>query len=206
MDSRKRCLGNIKVEQTVFFLCDMQEKFKPVIAYFKEILEVAKRLVTASKYLEIPLVVTEQYPKGLGRTVTDLQVGHAAGLIHKTKFSMVVPEVEELMARLCSGNVRHVVLFGIETHVCVQQTVIDLLERGYEVHVVADATSSRNHTDRMFAFERFRHAGAIVTTAEALLMQLVGDKQHPQFKPIQSLIMANSPDSGLVPTLEDTSV
>ncbi|KAI0232978.1 Isochorismatase domain-containing protein 1 [Lamellibrachia satsuma] len=184
----------------------MQEKFKPVIAYFKEILEVAKKLTTASKYLDIPLVVTEQYPKGLGSTMSELKVDHAAGLFHKTKFSMVIPEVEKLMSSLCNGNVRHIVLFGIEAHVCIQQTVIDLLERGYEVHVVVDATSSRNHVDRMFAFERFRQAGAIVTTCEAVLLQLVGDKEHPQFKWIQTLIMSKSPNSGLVPITKDITV
>merc|ERR1712150_241372 len=111
---------------------------------------------------------------------------------------MGIPEVEEKLKTLCAGDVKHVVLFGIEAHVCIQQTVIDLLERDIEVHIVADACSSRSQMDRTFAYERFQAAGAIVTTSEAILLQLVGDKEHPNFKEIQSLIKTSAPTSGLV--------
>ncbi|XP_041349041.1 isochorismatase domain-containing protein 1-like isoform X1 [Gigantopelta aegis] len=196
-----RTFGNIRLDQTVFFLCDMQERFRPAIKYFPDILEVAKRLVQATKVLDIPLIVTEQYPKGLGSTVPELDINNAVAVFPKTKFSMVLPEVEEKLKSLCSGNVRHVVLFGIETHVCIQQTVIDLLDRTYEVHVVADGCSSRSQMDRLFALQRFQHSGATVTTSEAVLLQLVGDKEHPKFKEIQGLIKTSAPDSGLVANL-----
>nr|KAG5694281.1 hypothetical protein BaRGS_031999 [Batillaria attramentaria] len=191
-------LGDIKLDQTVFFMCDMQEKFRPAIKFFPDIVEVAKRLVSATKILNIPLVVTEQYPKGLGSTVQELDVSSAVCVVPKTKFSMVLPEVEGTLKTLCEGKVKHIVLFGIETHVCIQQTVIDLLKQGFEVHVIADACSSRSQMDRLFAMERFRQMGAIVTTSEALLLQLVGDKDHPKFKEIQALIKISAPDSGLV--------
>ncbi|CAC5417971.1 Isochorismatase domain-containing protein 2A,Isochorismatase domain-containing protein 2B,Isochorismatase domain-containing protein 2,Isochorismatase domain-containing protein 1 [Mytilus coruscus] len=193
-----RRLGNLCADKTVFFLCDMQERFRNAIKYFPEITEVASRLVQASKLLNIPLIVTEQYPKGLGNTVSELDISHAVGTFAKTKFSMVLPDVEKQLESLCSNNVQHIVLFGIETHVCIQQTVIDLLNKNYEVHIVADACSSRSQTDRVFALERFRHMGATVTTSEAVLLQLIGDKDHPQFKAIQSLIMKSAPDTGLV--------
>ncbi|XP_041349042.1 isochorismatase domain-containing protein 1-like isoform X2 [Gigantopelta aegis] len=157
--------------------------------------------VQATKVLDIPLIVTEQYPKGLGSTVPELDINNAVAVFPKTKFSMVLPEVEEKLKSLCSGNVRHVVLFGIETHVCIQQTVIDLLDRTYEVHVVADGCSSRSQMDRLFALQRFQHSGATVTTSEAVLLQLVGDKEHPKFKEIQGLIKTSAPDSGLVANL-----
>lgn len=193
-----RKLGNIKLAETVFFLCDMQEKFRPAIKYFDEIVEVSKRLVAASKILSIPLIVTEQYPKGLGKTVSELDVSHAAGVFDKTKFSMVLPSVEQSLKTLCNGHAKHIVLFGVETHVCIQQTMIDLLERGYEVHVIADATSSRSQMDRLFAIQRFQHSGATVTTSEAILLQLVGDKDHPSFKEVQGLIKVSAPVSGLI--------
>ncbi|XP_064612642.1 isochorismatase domain-containing protein 1-like [Liolophura sinensis] len=196
-----RKLGNIVLDQTAFFLCDMQEKFRPAIKYFPDILEVSKRMVQASTILQIPLVVTEQYPKGLGSTVTELDVSTAVVVAPKTKFSMLVPEVEEKMKILCNGDVQHVVLFGIETHVCIQQTAIDLLARNIEVHVVADACSSRSQMDRVFALERLRQIGAVVTTSEAILLQLVGDKDHPKFKEVQSLIKVSAPESGLVAQL-----
>ncbi|ELU04580.1 hypothetical protein CAPTEDRAFT_225831 [Capitella teleta] len=199
MATDKAVLGDIKPDKTVFFMCDMQEKFKPSILYFDDILNVSCRLVDACKILQIPLIVTEQYPKGLGPTCKQLDIGHAVKIVPKTKFSMVLPEVEEELVKLCSGDVRHVVLFGIEAHVCIQQTVIDLLKKGIEVHVIADAVSSRSQMNRLFAFERFRQIGATVTTSEAILFQLIGDKDHPHFKAIQGIIKKNAPESGLVP-------
>uniref|UniRef100_A0A0B7BWS4 Isochorismatase domain-containing protein 1 n=1 Tax=Arion vulgaris TaxID=1028688 RepID=A0A0B7BWS4_9EUPU len=191
-------LGNIRLTQTVLFVCDMQERFRSPVKYFNEIAEVANRLVEASRILGIPLIVTEQYPKGLGSTVPEVNINSAVGVFPKSKFSMWIPEVEEKMRNLCGGNVHHVILCGVEAHVCIQQTVIDLLNRDIEVHVVADAVSSRNQVDRMIALERFRHMGAIVTTSEAILLQLVGDKDHPKFKEIQGLIKTLAPDSGLL--------
>ncbi|XP_076452422.1 isochorismatase domain-containing protein 1-like [Babylonia areolata] len=199
--AQPRRLGDLKVDKTVFFLCDMQERFRPAIKYFDDILEVAKRLIAATRILDIPLVVTEQYPKGLGSTVAELDISSAVCTVPKTKFSMLLPEVEGTLKTLCDGKVQHIVLFGIETHVCIQQTVIDLLTRGFEVHVVADGCSSRSQMDRMFALERFRHMGATVTTSEAVLLQLVADKDHPKFKEVQALIKVSAPQSGLTPNL-----
>ncbi|KAJ8036583.1 Isochorismatase domain-containing protein 1 [Holothuria leucospilota] len=187
--------GNLSPACTAFLLCDMQEKFRPVIKHFPDILEVADRLVKTSKILQIPLIVTEQYPKGLGSTVEELDTSHAKGVYAKTKFSMVISPVEEQLGRL--PNLTAVVLFGVETHVCVEQTAIDLVTRGLDVHVVADATSSRSMMDRMFAFERLRQAGVIVTTSEAVMFQLVGDKENPKFKEVQALVKNLAPTSGL---------
>lgn len=195
MTSRK--LGNIKPENAIFFLCDIQEKFRPVIRYFKEILEIAEKMVEATTILDIPLIVTEQYPKGLGETVPELKekLKEGQARFSKTKFTMLIPEVLGQLG--ANETIQHVVLFGIETHVCIQQTVIDLMERGYQVHIVADACSSRTQMDRTFAFERFRQIGAFVTTSDAILLQLIGDKEHHHFKAIQKLIKKTAPDSGL---------
>ncbi|XP_078589592.1 isochorismatase domain-containing protein 1-like [Branchiostoma floridae x Branchiostoma japonicum] len=194
-----RVLGNLSAETAAFFLCDMQERFRPAIKFFPEILQIGQRLVEASKILDIPLIVTEQYPNGLGSTVAELDVSSAKVVVPKTKFSMVVPEVEEVLKSM--AGLRSVVLFGIEAHVCVQQTALDLLARGLEVHVIADATSSRSQMDRVYAFDRLRQAGAVLTTSESTLLQLVGDKNHPKFKEIQGLIKVSAPDSGLVPKM-----
>jgi len=201
MASTMRKFGDLKLNQTVLFVCDIQEKFRKAISFFEEIASVSNRLTAASKILEIPLIVTEQYPKGLGSTVEELDISNAAVVAPKTKFSMLVPEVEEKLKTLCNGDVKHVVLCGIETHVCIQQTVIDLLKRDIEVHVVADAVSSRSQADRLVALERFRAMGATVTTSEAVLLQMVGDKDHPAFKQIQGLIKVSAPDTGLAPKL-----
>ncbi|RUS70622.1 hypothetical protein EGW08_021613 [Elysia chlorotica] len=191
-------LGDLKLNQTILFVCDIQERFRNAISCFAEIAQVSNRLTEASRILDIPLIVTEQYPKGLGNTVPEVNISNAVQVFPKTKFSMVVPDVEDKLKTLCGGQVKHVILCGIETHVCIQQTVIDLLSRDIEVHVVADAVSSRTQVDRMFALERFRHMGATVTTSEAVLLQLVGDKDHPKFKDVQSLIKVSAPDTGLL--------
>ncbi|KAM6985388.1 isochorismatase domain-containing protein 1 [Aplochiton taeniatus] len=196
LQSDVAALGNLCPATTAFFCCDMQERFRPVIKYFGDIISVGQRLLQGARTLGIPVVVTEQYPKGLGSTVQELDLSAARLVVPKTKFSMVVPEVEALLAELPA--VRSVVLFGVETHVCIQQTALDLIGRGYEVHLVADSASSRSMMDRMFAFERLARAGVIVTTSEAVLLQLVADKEHPKFKEVQNIIKASGPESGLL--------
>ncbi|KAK2511318.1 isochorismatase domain-containing protein 1 [Columba livia] len=189
-------LGNLTPSSTVFFCCDMQERFRPAIKYFGDIISVGQRLLQGARLLGIPVIVTEQYPKGLGSTVQEIDLTGAKLVLPKTKFSMVLPEVEAALAEI--PGVRSVVLFGVETHVCIQQTALELIGRGLEVHIVADATSSRSMMDRMFALERLARTGIIVTTSEAILLQLVADKEHPKFKEIQNLIKASAPESGLL--------
>uniref|UniRef100_A0A8B9ZTJ2 Isochorismatase domain-containing protein 1 n=2 Tax=Anas TaxID=8835 RepID=A0A8B9ZTJ2_9AVES len=189
-------LGNLTPSSTVFFCCDMQERFRPAIKYFGDIISVGQRLLQGARLLGIPVIVTEQYPKGLGSTVQEIDLTGAKLVLPKTKFSMVLPEVEAALADI--PGVRSVVLFGVETHVCIQQTALELIGRGLEVHIVADATSSRSMMDRMFALERLARTGIIVTTSEAILLQLVADKEHPKFKEIQNLIKASAPESGLL--------
>ncbi|XP_067587740.1 isochorismatase domain-containing protein 1 isoform X2 [Pseudorca crassidens] len=189
-------LGNLTPSSTVFFCCDMQERFRPAIKYFGDIISVGQRLLQGARILGIPVIVTEQYPKGLGSTVQEIDLTGVKLVLPKTKFSMVLPEVEAALAEI--PGVRSVVLFGVETHVCIQQTALELVGRGIEVHIVADATSSRSMMDRMFALERLSRTGIIVTTSEAVLLQLVADKDHPKFKEIQNLIKASAPESGLL--------
>ncbi|XP_070598937.1 isochorismatase domain-containing protein 1 [Erythrolamprus reginae] len=189
-------LGNLTPSSTVFFCCDMQERFRPAIKYFGDIISVSQRLLQGARILGIPIIVTEQYPKGLGSTVQEIDLTGAKLVLPKTKFSMVLPEVEAAIAEM--PGIRSVVLFGVETHVCIQQTALELIGRGLEVHIVADATSSRSMMDRMFALERLARTGIIVTTSEAVLLQLIADKDHPKFKEIQNLIKASAPESGLL--------
>ncbi|XP_029797021.1 isochorismatase domain-containing protein 1 [Suricata suricatta] len=196
LDSKLTTLGNLTPSSTVFFCCDMQERFRPAIKYFGDIISVGQRLLQGARMLGIPVIVTEQYPKGLGSTVQEIDLTGVKLVLPKTKFSMVLPEVEAALAEI--PGVRSVVLFGVETHVCIQQTALELVGRGIEVHIVADATSSRSMMDRMFALERLARTGIIVTTSEAVLLQLVADKDHPKFKEIQNLIKASAPESGLL--------
>ncbi|RDD47186.1 Isochorismatase domain-containing protein 2 [Trichoplax sp. H2] len=139
--------------------------------------------------------------EGLGNTITELNIteclqhDHSLPIVQKTKFSMVVPEVYE---KISTTNRKSIVLFGIEAHVCVLQTALDLRQKGYNVYVIADAISSRSRVDRLFAIERMRQSGIFITTYESMLLGLVGDSKNAKFKDIQKLILELPPDSKLL--------
>lgn len=154
-------------------------------------------MVTAAKIMGIPVIATEQYPKGLGNTVEEIDTsGFRERIYPKTKFSMVIPDVEEQLKEM--ENVKSIVLMGIETQVCVLQTALDLLERNYDVHILADGVSSRTMVERMIAIERLRQSGAFITTSESVLFMLMGDAKFPNFKEVQALVKTSAPDSGLL--------
>lgn len=194
MAAARASLGRILPESSILFLCDMQEKFRPSIAYFPQIVSVAARMLKVARLLDVPVLLTEQYPQGLGPTVPELG---AQGIrpVSKTCFSMVPTLQKELDGR---PQLRSVLLCGIETQVCILNTALDLLERGLQVHVVVDACSSRSQVDRLVAMARMRQSGAFLSTSEALILQLVRDAAHPQFKEIQKIIKEPVPDSGLL--------
>ncbi|KAJ8355017.1 hypothetical protein SKAU_G00225840 [Synaphobranchus kaupii] len=202
-------IGRLLVKDSVLLLCDMQEKFRPNIVHFTNILSNAARVLQACRILGIPPILTEQYPRGLGPTVPEL--GASDLTAHsKTQFSMLTEGVEKELKAL--GGPKKAILCGIEAQACIaiimtfshhtsllhQCTTYDLLDRGMEVHIVADAVSSRSQTDRLFALSRLRQSGAYLTTTEAVLLQLVQDAKHPNFKEIQKLLAHPSPDTGLL--------
>ncbi|KAK7099092.1 isochorismatase domain-containing protein 2-like [Littorina saxatilis] len=188
-------LGKLVAKNSCLFLCDMQDKFRPTIQYFPQVVSVSARMLQAARLLDMPVVVTEQYPKGLGHVVPELGVKEEK-IFPKTCFTMLLPEVEEYMKK--SGDVKSIVLCGIETQACILQTALDLIEKDYEVHVIADACSSRSMVDRMFALERMREAGAFLTTSESMMLLLCRDATHPKFRDIQKIIWEPAPDSGLL--------
>jgi len=152
----------------------------------------SKKLVKGAQILQIPVFVTEQNPKALGSTVEELglkdlpkKLDPLDGPKLKTLFSMMIPEVAEGLTKKGIGSV---VIFGIESHVCVLQTALDCIERDLDVHVVADAVSSCNAQEVPIALDRIRHAGGKVTTSESILFQLMIDSSHPQFRTVSKLV------------------
>ncbi|XP_053908329.1 isochorismatase domain-containing protein 2 [Cuculus canorus] len=191
-------LGLLRPSRSVLLLCDLQERFRHSIAFFPEIVAVAARVLQGCRALDVPVVVTEQHPQVLGSTVPELGAQDLPK--HpKTCFSMVVPAVEaELRA---NPNIDAAILCGIETQACILQTALDLMGRGLDVHVVADACSSRSQVDRAVALGRLRQSGAFVTTSESVLLLLLRDSRHPRFRQVLQLIKEPAPDSGLLPLL-----
>ena len=174
-----------------------------------------------SNVLSIPCVTTEQKPFKptvceLSTLISPSTYPHHS-LFLKSSFSMVTPEVAALLAQPSNAVRRHAVLFGIETHVCVLQTALDLLRRGFHVHVVVDGVSSQNDTDRKVALERFQaeaarstlpasaeHARGVMhlTTAESVLFEILKDAQHPKFKELVPALkeLAHNKKGGVAPS------
>lgn len=192
-------IGQFALRNTALFLCDMQVKFRSMIDHFPETVEVSKRMFDAAKIVDMPVVITEQYPKGLGKTVEELGDISKYKVFEKTQFNMLIPEVEKHLKE--SGDIKSILLCGIETHVCIHHTTLALLEKGYDVHIIADACSSRNPVDRTFAFQRLRQSGAFITTSESALLGMVCDSAHPKFRKVQKLVMEKAPNSHLSPHL-----
>lgn len=177
-------LGRLKPETTVFLLCDVQEKFRAAIYKFGTVVSGAQRMVRAANELSIPVIVTEQYPKGLGNTVAEIDVSKAT-VVAKTDFSMIVPDVRVKLDEL---KPKDAVIFGLEAHVCVQQTTLDLLEQGCNVHLCVDAVSSSAPTERACGLHRCAGAGAFLTTTESVMFELIRSKDHPNFKAISGAL------------------
>lgn len=178
--------GLLNPQHTALVVVDVQERFRSAIDGFDEMLVRVERLVRTFRILELPILVTEQYPRGLGHTVSELlEALGETEIPEKTTFSSMgcqgVPE------RLRESGARSVVVCGIETHVCVSQTVHDLLASDYAVHLPVDAVSSRRPLDRAAAIERLVTAGAVRSTSEMAVFELLRDAQHPSFKRVQQL-------------------
>lgn len=178
-------VGKPDRKRTAFVMIDMQDKFVPMIKDMDEVVRNANILAKAADIMEVPFLFTEQYSKGLGHTITDIDTG-AASPIEKMHFSCF--GCDEFMKKLSSINVKDVVLFGVEAHVCVLKTALDALEKGYRLHVVADAVSSRKKEDKKRALKRMLQSGAYVVTTEMILFQLMDKAGTDEFKKISKLI------------------
>jgi nicotinamidase-related amidase len=168
-------------ERAALVVVDVQEGFRSYDT-FAEVAGRCAKLVQGARVLELPTLVSEQYPKGLGRTAPEVGLEDEAR-IEKTVFSAVRADGFDLAGR------EQAIVCGIEAHVCVSQTVHDLLDRGVEVHVPADAVGSRHPVDYERGLERMERAGAVVTTVEAALFELLERAGTPEFKAVQKLIV-----------------
>jgi nicotinamidase-related amidase len=174
-------MGLLNRDRAALVVVDVQEGFRPYES-FAGVAESCAKLVQAARILDVPRVVSEQYPKGLGHTAPEVGLEDEVA-IEKSVFSAARAAGFDL------GERDQAVVCGIETHVCVSQTVHDLLDRGVEVHVPADAVGSRHAIDYERGLERLERAGAVVTTVEAALFELLERAGTPEFKAVQKLII-----------------
>ena len=171
-------------ERTALVVVDIQEAFRKAVPSFDAVAESAATLVQGAEAMGIPIVVTEQYPKGLGHTVPEVAEHLPAGLkpLEKVRFSAAEAEGFDLDGR------DQALVCGIETHVCVNQTVLDLLDRGVEVEVVGDAVGSRTDENRELGLHKVEDAGAVLTSVETALFELLGGSDAAEFKQVQALV------------------
>ena len=158
-----------------------------MIAGFGELAARIGLLVEGVTAMGLPIIVTEQYPKGLGHTVEEIRARLPEGIEPIEKQSFSACDVKEFDTRLRERHVEQVIICGIEAHICVSQTAHDLLARNYQVHVLADGVGARLERNQGVAIERLARAGAIISSVEMALFELCGGAGTPEFKLIQNL-------------------
>lgn len=167
---------------------DFQERYLPHLAAGDRALEATRRMVAGAARLGVPILVTEQYPEGLGPTAASIRAALPREARPIRKMSMSCLGEPAFAAVLAASGRAQIAVTGIEAHACVSQTVHQLLARGLSVHVVADAVTARFARDAEVAIARMARAGAVVTTVEAALLEWVRTAEDPAFREIQALI------------------
>ena len=176
-------------KRAALVVIDVQEGFRKAVSSFDQVARATAALVRGAEAVGVPIVVTEQYPKGLGKTVPEVAEALPAGVAPIEKVCFSAPEAEgfDLAGR------DQVLVCGIEAHVCVSQTTLDLLGAGVEVHVVRDAVGSRSHENREVGLTRAERAGAVITSVETALFELVGRAGTDEFKQVQRAVLDYAP-------------
>ncbi len=168
---------------------DIQEAFRNAIPDFALLASRASTAVRGFQILGVPVIVTEQYPKGLGHTAEEIHLvlPDDFEVFEKTAFSSC--GAEHFVAKLEELGIKQAVLCGLETHVCINQTAHDLLDRGFDVHILTDCVFSRFEHDKLTALAKMQMSDAVPSSIEMALFELMRDTKHDQFKEIQALIM-----------------
>jgi nicotinamidase-related amidase len=178
----------LQLENTVLVVIDIQEAFRNVVQDFEKIAQRTALAIEGFQLLNVPILITEQYPKGLGHTAKEIleKLPNDFQVIEKSTFSSF--DEPNFVKELEKTKAKQVVVCGLETHVCVNQTVHDLLANGFQVQLLTDCISSRFSQDRKIGLKKMTENGAIQSCLEMALFELLVDSKHPKFKEIQNLI------------------
>ena len=174
-------------QTTALLIIDVQERILPVINNHQIVVQNTLKLIKGFKVMNIPIFYTEQYPKGLGPTLIDIK-NELSGAEYFEKLSFSCFGATNLFNQFKEKNLLQIVVAGVESHVCVQQTVLDLLANNLQVNVAADAVSSRKEFDFRIALERMSSHGAEITTTEAVLFELLNVCGTDTFKKISKIV------------------
>jgi nicotinamidase-related amidase len=174
--------------RTAVVLIDLQEGYRRALHGWDRVVIASRLLVEGARILRVPLLVTEQYPRGLGHTAAEVATVFPADIGVVEKMSMSCCGSPEFAERLTALGRDQILVAGIEAHACVNQTVHDLVALGYQVHVARDATSSRRPADVAPAWDKMRSAGMLPTSSEQALLELIGTAESAEFKALQRLL------------------
>ena len=182
--------GRLQPERTALVVVDVQEGFRKAIPDFERVAKATATLIEGAEAIGVPIVATEQYPKGLGDTAPEVaeHLPEDVDPLEKIVFSAAEAEGFDL------GGRDQALVCGIETHVCVNQTVIDLLGSGIEVQVAEDAVASRSEENKLVGLHKMEQAGAVLTSVETALFELLGRAGTDEFKSVQRLILDYAPN------------
>ena len=185
--------AKLQPDRTALVVVDVQEGFRKAIPGFERVAKATATLIEGAEAMGIPVVVTEQYPKGLGGTAEEVAEHLPEGTepLEKVVFSAADAEGFDL------GGRDQALVCGIETHVCVNQTVLDLLDAGSEVQVAEDAVGSRTEENKRVGLHKMERAGAVLTSVETALFELLGRAGTDEFKTVQKLILEYAPNPGV---------
>jgi nicotinamidase-related amidase len=195
-DRRRMDALKLEAHRTTLLVVDVQEKLLPAMppAHQRRLIAAHELLLEAARLLKVHTIATEQYPRGLGATAAPVRAmldtfdWCAVPVFEKTVFSAAA--VHGVTDALSLVDARTVIVTGMETHVCVFQTVRDLLHKGFHVHVPFDAVASRDPECRRVALETLRGCGAKITSSESVVFDLLKDAKHPEFRAISARVKA----------------
>ena len=188
MDDQEICSDKLSSKVNALIIIDIQEKIIRPIFNKDSIIKNIKKLINAYQILEENIFVSEQNPPKLGVTIPELTP--IAGFRKFEKMDFSLAKLEEFLEELKNKKINNLIVCGIETHICIQQTVLDCLQKGFEVILISDAMGSRNRVDHEIALQRMTHRGGILTTTESMIFELCKTADRKEFKKIRNIIMS----------------
>ena len=187
MEYHEKSSDKLYTKVNALLIIDIQEKIIRPIFNKDLIIKNIKKLINAYQILEDYIFVSEQNPLKLGPTIPELLPKAEFKKIEKMKFSLA--NIQEFSKELKNKKITNLIVCGIETHICVQQTVLESLQKGFEVILISDAMSSRNKVDHEIALQRMIQKGAILTTTESIIFELCKTADRKEFQEIRKIIM-----------------
>lgn len=173
-------------QDSLLLIIDVQERLAPAMDNPRQVISNGAKLIGVAKAMNVPFIITEQYPQGLGQTMVDIrqEAGNDATYYSKIHFSCA--KEEKIMSAIKASGKKQIILAGTETHICLLQTAMDLQKQGYEVFVVSNACSSRDVSQNMMALQRLAHNGIDIVTSEMVIFEWLEKAGTDEFKQVVS--------------------